>query len=81
MPGGKGKRIERVPMSQGKVLALPKAIATSNRCRATHDVPYTLRCVLDASHAWTSVIEPQKSSTGETVTVVTKHQDKKGGTW
>lgn len=29
---------------------LPNMVKTSGRCRATHDVPYTLRCLSTAWH-------------------------------
>jgi hypothetical protein len=53
MPSTKGKSSEHVAMGEGRGLystMLPRTRSTSNRCRATHDVPYTLRCVLDVSH-------------------------------
>jgi hypothetical protein len=50
---------------------------TSQRCRATHDVPYTLRCVLDASHTWQMVATDASGTVG----MVTMHRDKNGDTW
>lgn len=41
---------------------------TSNRCRVTHDVPYTLRCVLE--------VHPVHSERG-----VMAHKDKRGEWW
>jgi hypothetical protein len=29
---------------------LPLGVRSSNRCRARHDVPYSLRCLHDAGH-------------------------------
>jgi hypothetical protein len=61
-----------------------EAIQTSPRCRVTHDVPYRLRCVLDASHAWTPLVSREITSgefAGQTVAVFEPHKDKDGRTW
>lgn len=46
-----------------------QGIRTSGRCRATHDVPYSLRCVLDGPH-------PMREADG-----VVLHRDKEGKWW
>lgn len=33
---------------------LPLSVPSSDRCRATHDVPYTLRCTLNRMHIGTA---------------------------
>jgi len=48
------------------LIAIPQTDRTSTRCRATHDVPYTLRCVLERDHI--------KSELSE-------HTDRDGRTW
>lgn len=42
---------------------------TSTRCRVTHDVPYTLRCVL-------GVVHPRRDADGAVM-----HRDKAGTWW
>jgi hypothetical protein len=56
----------------------------SDRCRATHDVPYTLRCVLPATHVSVvvrSAVVLSGEYAGATVTVYQPHEDKDGRTW
>lgn len=72
------------PFGNKGVVVLPEAVRTSDRCRATHDVPYTLRCVLKADH----VHEVLRSATvqsgehaGKTVVVYEPHEDKQGNRW
>lgn len=58
--------------------------ATSQRCRATHDVPYTLRCVLHEMHVHRVVRDAIVTSgeyAGARVVVYEPHQDKDGRTW
>ena len=43
----------------------------SDRCRATHDVPYTLRCVKPQEHV----------ILGLPGQMVRRHEDKEGGIW
>jgi hypothetical protein len=57
------------------VVTVTPGVPTSGRCRATHDVPYSLRCILDASHAWV----PAYVRGG--IGAFMQHMDKKGGTW
>ena len=64
--------------------SIPTAVPTSQRCRVTHDVPYTLRCVLPAGHVWVIVRQAVVLSgeyAGATVTVYEPHMDKDGRTW
>lgn len=77
MPSSSGKKQERVPMSVGAATLLPRAIPSSTRCRATHDVPYTLRCVLEASHGWVPVYRDGMDIVGAFL----MHEDKNGGRW
>jgi hypothetical protein len=56
----------------GVVARVPQGKHTSERCRATHDVPYTLRCILDVRHDDTRVAN---------VWEPTPHEDKEGNLW
>lgn len=65
------KRVEFDPDSKEQrpllgALNIKRHPRTSDRCRATHDVPYSLRCVLDRFHVQ-----------GE----LSVHEDKDGRTW
>lgn len=51
-------------------------VGTSTRCRATHDVPYRLRCVLDASHTIPIVLANRPG-----YSMVRDHEDKEGNRW
>lgn len=56
----------------------------TDRCKATHDVPYTLRCVLRMDHVWRIVhqsIVQSGEHAGRTVTVYQPHRDKDGREW
>jgi hypothetical protein len=48
--GIKKAQHEKIPLKQARTIKMPKGRHTSPRCRATHDVPYTLRCVRDDMH-------------------------------
>jgi hypothetical protein len=65
------------PMGNKGVVTIAQGVSTSTRCRATHDVPYTLRCVLDASHGWV----PVYSDPMDIVGAFTMHEDKDGRRW
>lgn len=65
------------PMSNKGVVTITQPTGTSTRCRATHDVPYTLRCVLEASHAWVPVYRDGMDIVG----AFAMHEDKNGGRW
>lgn len=57
---------------------------TSTRCRETHDVPFTLRCTLDADHV-TKVIREEIIQSGEWAGAMVRsfqpHVDKDGRQW
>lgn len=53
---------------------LPLGKHTSTRCRATHDVPWSERCVLDERHQMRLLVT-------ELGTIQEPHKDKKGNRW
>jgi hypothetical protein len=65
----KGRHINKskFPLQSTAVMSLPPAVPPA-RCRVTHDVPYTLRCVLE--------VHPVHADRG-----VMAHKDKKGNWW
>lgn len=82
-----GKRARMIARDQtppeSRVTQQPN-VPTSSRCRATHDVPYTLRCVLPEIHVYVvvrSAIVQSGPLAGSTVTMYEPHQDKNGDTW
>jgi hypothetical protein len=87
MGNGPGKKPKvRIPVvrsrrseAEGTPVRHTDGVKVSQRCRATHDVPYTLRCVLEASHMWTWNM-PVNTPEG-VMAAVLMHQDSKGGRW
>jgi nitrogenase subunit NifH len=74
------KRSERVEADASTT----RGMMTSQRCRVTHDVPYTLRCVLHEGHVHVvvhSAVVQSGEFAGATVVTYQPHQDKDGRTW
>lgn len=81
---GARNRVRKSERAQAAGSPWQGANQTSTRCRAMHDVPYTLRCVLDASHVHQVVRDAIVTSgeyAGARVVVYEPHQDKSGRTW
>lgn len=67
----KGMRGVLAPPGSSARVGVGRPSDVSDRCRATHDVPYTLRCILGAEHVYLGM--PEAASR--------RHVDKEGGVW
>jgi hypothetical protein len=77
---GGAARVVAKASQRAELMGTPavEGLTTSTRCRATHDAPYTLRCVLEALHDVKPVTIPERPGFGM---VQPKHRDKEGNEW
>lgn len=82
--GKKARMMARQETSETQRVRLNPIQDVTSRCKVTHDVPYTLRCVLHEDHVHVvvrSAIVTSGEHAGATVTVYQPHEDKNGRTW
>ena len=70
--GTKKHRADRTAPGQEVRVGDGRKDAVTNRCKETHDVPWSERCVLDRWHDVPSVYLGRQA---------TPHKDKRGDTW
>lgn len=67
----KGERHTTAAASEIRV-GVGLAPPTTNRCKATHDIPWTERCILEFWHIQMNTVDPSFDI---------RHEDKKGNRW